>query len=280
MGSGQTIAWPSAARALVIAVVIVLFTTPLVWMVSASLRPVGLPLPTRFEPWPPEPSLESYPAIFGLLPLGRYAFNSVIVAATAVPLTLLTASWAGFAMTQLAPRRRDLLIGLSVMALLVPPMALWLTRFLVFKWLGVLDTLLALILPAILGGGPFYVLLMHWAFRRVPAELFDAARVDGAGALRIWWSIGLPLVQPALLAVGALAFVVYWNDFISPLLYLTSQERYTLPLAVQALQQMHPSRWSLLMAGAVVVTFPAMLAFLVAQRFFLQEPRGGGWLGR
>ena len=258
----------------------ILFVLPLIWMFSASLRPLGLPPPTRFELWPPEATFASYPAIFTLLPLGRYTVNSLIVVAATVPLTMLTASWAGFAMAQLPANLRTFLVGLSVTTLLVPVMSLWLTRFLIFKWLGVLNSLLALILPAALGSSPFYVLILYWACRRIPPELFEAARVDGCGAFRIWWSIGLPLVRPALTAVGVLSFVYYWSSFVDPMLYLSDQASYTLPVALRTLQQLHPSRWSLLMAGCIVVTLPVLLVFGLAQRFFLQEHRGSGWLGR
>jgi multiple sugar transport system permease protein len=183
-------------------------------------------------------------------------------------------------MTQLPPRLQNALQGLSVAALLVPVMSLWLTRFLIYKSLGILDTLAALIFPSALGSSPFYVLLLYWAFRRIPPEVFEAARLDGCGVFRIWWSIALPLIRPATVAVGALTFVFYWSNFVDPLLYLNSQDRYTLPVALQSLQQMHPSRWPQLMAGAVLVTLPALVAFALVQRFFLQEHRGSGWLGR
>jgi multiple sugar transport system permease protein len=272
--------WAVLFRVLAMAGAAILFVLPLLWMFSASLRPLGLPPQTRFELWPQEPTLASYPAIFTLLPLGRYALNSALVVAATVPLTLLTASWAGFAMAQLPAVVRNVLVAVSMTTLLVPVMSLWLTRFLIFKWLGLLDSLLALIVPAALGSSPFYVLILYWAFRRLPPELFEAARVDGCSAFRVWWSIGLPLVRPALAAVGVLSFVYYWSSFVDPMLYLSDQASYTLPVALRTLQQLHPSRWSLLMAGCVVVTVPVLLVFGLAQRFFLQEHRGSGWLGR
>jgi multiple sugar transport system permease protein len=121
--------------------------------------------------------------------------------------------------------------------------------------------------------GEGFVLLLA-GLQDIPPELFDAAR--GCGAVRTWWSIGLPQVRPALTASAAIAFVFAWNDFAHPLLYISDQEHYTLPVALQSLQQMHPSRWSLLLAGAVVVTLPAPAAFAVAQRLLtggFREPR-------
>lgn len=254
-----------------------LFVLPLYWVIVASLQPTGQALPSRLIWWPDQVTFANYRRIFELLPLARYALNSVIVVAIAVPVTLLTASWAGFAMTQLPARVRDMLIGLLVAALMVPLMAVWLSRFLVYKWLGLLDTLGVLIAPALLGSSPFYVLIMFWALRRIPRDGIDAARMDGAGAFRIWWSVALPQVRPALLAVTVLSFERHWSNFIDPLLYISNPDRYTLPVALLALQQLHRTQWPLLMAGVVVVTLPAVLVFLLAQRAFLSEAgeRGG-----
>jgi len=257
-----------------------LFVLPLVWMMTTSLRPAGLPPPATLEWWPPQATLANYPTIFGLLPLGRYTLNSVIVVALAVPLTLVTASWAGFAMSQLGPRTRNVLAAGAVATLLVPVMALWLTRFLIFKWLGVLGSLFTLILPALFGSSPLFVLILYWAFRRVPVEVYEAARLDGCGPFRVWWSIAVPLVRPALAAVAVLAFEGYWSDFVDPLLYVNDQVNFTLPIGVQALQQLHQTSWPLLMAGSVVLTTPMLVLFLVAQRFFLHDQQSSAWLGR
>ena len=256
-----------------------LFVLPLLWMVAASLRQPGLPPPRVFE-WVPNPIVWSnYAAIFELLPLARYALNSVVVAGLAVPLTLLTASWAGLAMAQLPGRDRRRLALLSVALLMVPITALWLTRYVFFAWLGITNTYLALLAPALMGTSPLFVLLFYWAFRRVPQELYEAARLEGARAITIWRRVALPLARPTLVAVGVLTFLVYWGDFINPMLYLKSQALYTLPLGVQQLLQLDRSNWPLLMAAAVVMTGPAVLLFLAVQRYFLGEDglaEGGG----
>ena len=265
--------WPPVNYGLA-ALIAAVFAIPLIWMIATSLRPLGLPPATRFEWLPPALSLSNYPYIFQILELGRFLGNSVGVVLVAVPLTVLTASLAGFAIAQLPEQVRKGLIAVSVAALLVPSMALWITRFLVYKSLGILDTPLVLIAPAIMGTSPFYVLLFAWAFARVPRELFEQARLDGAGAWRLWWLVGLPQVRTGITAVAVLAGLHYWSDFIDPLLYLNNQQYYTLPVGIQALQQMDRTNWPLLMAGAVVLTVPVLVVFLVAQRyFFSQEAR-------
>ncbi|HEX8221550.1 MAG TPA: carbohydrate ABC transporter permease [Chloroflexia bacterium] len=261
-------------------VVAVLFLLPLVWMLGASVRQVGLPPPRQLE-WIPDPiELSNYVRIFELLPLASYTLNSLEVVAVAVPLTIITASLAGFALAQIAPRPRAWIMGASLIALMVPVTALWLTRFIIYKWIGVLDSLWALILPSFMGTSPLFVLLFHWTFSRIPNELYESARLDGAGAFRVWWQIAMPLSRASIVAVGVLAFVYYWSNFIEPLLYLNRQENYTLPIGLEALQQMQPTNFPLLIAGAVVITVPVIVMFMFAQRFFLQETRGAGWLGR
>jgi multiple sugar transport system permease protein len=264
----------------VVALVALLFLLPLYWMLVGSLRPAEGAIQTQLEWWPARPSHSSYASVFSLLPLGRYALNSAIVVAVAVPLTLLTASLAGFAISALSPPWQRLILGLSLAAWLTPLMALWLARMVIYRWLGVLDSLAALILPAAFGTSPFYVLILFAAFRRIPRETLEAARLDGCGPARTWWAIGLPLVRPALAAVAVLAFVDYWNSFVEPLLYIHDQRLYTLPPALQALQQLHPSRWSLLMSAAVMITAPVLIAFVCIQRIFFREDYGLGWLGR
>jgi multiple sugar transport system permease protein len=256
-------------------VVAALFLLPLVWMVTASLRDPGLPPPRTIE-WLPDPvRLDNYAAVFDLLPFGRYLANSLAVVALAVPLTIVTASMAGFALAQLERRTRVGLVVLSVALLLVPVTALWLTRFLLFRWVGLVDTLLALVVPAIMGSSPLFVLLFYWTFRRIPFELYEIARLEGAGAFTVWRRVGLPLAVPTAVAVAILTFLLYWSDFINPLLYLRSQDLYTLPLGLRQLQQLDRSDWPLLMAGSVILVVPVVLFFLIVQRRFLGEERGG-----
>jgi multiple sugar transport system permease protein len=263
------------------AVVSAVFAIPLVWMVGASLRQPGLPPPTHLE-WLPNPIVfTSYQMVVTeLLPFGTYLWNSLKIVAVAVPATVIAASWAGFAMTQISPRSRRWLMVASLAALMVPVTALWLTRFIIYKWLGVLDTLWAVTLPAFMGSSPFYVLLFYWSFVRVPVELYEAARLEGAGAFRIWASIAMPISKPAIVAVAVLSFVFYWSNFIDPLLYLNDQRNYPLSIGLQFLQQMQPTAFPLLMAGAVLITIPVIIMFMLAQKFFLQDVRGAGFLGR
>ena len=265
---------PIARHGLLIAIAM-LFVMPLVWMIAASLRQPGLPPPRSIELIPNPIALSNYPRVFDLLPWGRYFINSLIVVSAAVPITIVVASWAGFAMAQLPDRSRRTLLILSLGLLMIPFSALWLTRFVLFSSIGLVNSHAALIAPALAGTSPLFVLLFYWTFRRMPLELFESARLEGAHALSIWWRIALPIALPTAAAVGMLAFLFYWSDFLSPLLYLKSQSLYTLPVGLQQLRQLDRTNWPLLMSGAVLMTLPPVLVFLFLQRYFLRDAQ---WL--
>jgi multiple sugar transport system permease protein len=252
-------------------IVATLFLLPLWWMITTALREPGLPPPRSIEWLPTSPSPGSFAAVFELLPFGRYLLNSMTVVMLAVPLTIITASMAGFSMALLERRSRAALVVLSVALLLVPITALWLTRFLLFSWVGLGNTLLALVVPALAGSSPLFVLLFYWTFRRISPEIFETAHLDGAGAVTVWRRIALPNARATAVAVAVLTFLMYWSDFIGPLLYLRDQDLYTLPLGLRQLQQLDPTDWPLLMAGAVMLALPAVLFFLVVQHLFLGE---------
>lgn len=254
--------------------VVLAFILPFVWAASASLRQPGLPPPRTIE-WIPNPiAWSNYLRIFEMLPMARYVLNSLFVTAVAVPVTLLVASWAGMAMAQLEESTRRRLVIFSALLLMVPVTSVWLTRFLIFRWLGLLNTPWALMMTALMGASPLFVLLFFRAYRRLPAALFDAAHLDGASALTVWWRIALPLSRSTIVAVAVLAFLMFWGDFIDPLMYLRSQELYTLPVGLRQLEQLDRTNWPLLMAGTMVMIVPAVLLFMIIQRYLLQDNAG------
>ena len=262
------------------ALVSLAFVLPLVFMVTGSLRKAGLPPPRTPELLPSPLALGNYERAFELVDIPRYTLNSLVVAVVAVPLSVLFASWAGFAMARLARRTATALAAVSLIALMVPATALLVPRFAMFRTLGLTDTYVPLVAPALIGMSPFYVLLFYLSFRRIPAELFEAARLEGLSVFRVWRRIAMPLVRPVTVAVAVLAFVFTWSNFLDPLIYLFDQEKFTLPLGLRALAQLDPQNFPLLLAGAVSATAPVIGAFLYVQRFFLQEHRAQGWLGR
>ena len=258
----------------------VVFLLPLLFMISGSLRKAGEPPPRAPELFPDPLVLGNYGRAFELVDLARYTANSLLVAALAVPLSVLVASWAGFALAQLERRVTRLLIAASLLALMVPVTALLVPRFALFRTLGLIDTYVPLVASALIATSPLYVLVYYVAFRRVPTELYEACRLEGMLPFAIWRRIAMPLVRPVTAAVAALAFVVTWGNFLEPLVYLYDADLFTLPLGLRSLAQLDPADFPVFLAGAAAATAPVLAVFVLAQRFFLHEHRGQGWLGR
>lgn len=269
----------AVARHITAIAVAFLFLLPLLWTVSASLRETGVPLPRAVEAIPSPLAWENYRTVFAIVELHRFALNSLFVAALAVPITIVVASWAGFAISQLSQRWRLPLTAFSVLCLMVPLTAIWLPRFILFKEAGLIDQRIALVVPALMGTSPLYVLLFTWTFMRVPREVYDAARLDGAGPYRVWAQVALPLARPMIVAVAVLAFVHYWNSFIEPLLLMRTVENFTASLGLRVLYSLDRTNWPLLMTGAILVMAPVIVVFVLAQRAFMQDARGRSVLG-
>ncbi len=262
----------AASRYVVSLLATVLFVAPLVWLLLGSLQPPGstgqsLPL------FPNPLSLSNYGRVFQVYDLGRPLLNSLLVVLAAVPITLVTASAAGFAMAQAPDRPRRRLLLLTVILMIVPIPALWLPRFVMFSALGWIDSLFALIVPSLMGSSPFFVLLFYWTFRRVPPHLFDAACLDGAGPIRVWWLIALPLARTTALVVAVLTFALYWSDYMSSLIYLRSEALYTLALRLQEFMTQDLANQPLAMAATVLAILPVVLSFLWIQRYLWPEGR-------
>jgi ABC-type glycerol-3-phosphate transport system permease component len=242
---------------------------PFFWVVVASLREPGLPPARGIEWWPSVAHWENYAELFRVVPMVRYVLNSLIVVTIAVPVTMLVAALAGFAISQLGTVWRRRLVVASVALLLIPGMAIWTLRFYVLNTLGLIDSLAALIAPAVAGGNPLFILLFYWACWRIPPELYESARLEGAGAWTVWWLVARPLVRPTTAAVAVLAFALYWGDFTTPVLYIFRPDLYTLPIGLQLVRQMDATNTPLLMAGSVLMILPVVVLFLGLQhRFF------------
>lgn len=248
-----------------------MFLLPVVFLVTGSLRPTGLPPPTGVEIVPPQPTLEAFRRLNEFLPLTTFLGNSLLVAGIAAPLTVLVAALAGYGIRLLGRDRARRVVVLTIVVMLIPVTAVWATRFQLFRAVGLTDSFVPLVAPALMATNPFYVLIYAWAFSQVPDQQFDAARVDGASPLTAWWRVGMPQVRPATLAVFVLAFTFHWSNFIDPLLYLNSIDKFTFPLGLRFLQQLNPTDWPLLTAASLVITVPAALVLLLAQRVLFSD---------
>jgi len=247
---------------------------PLVWMVSASLMPQGQ---ANTEPPPFFPSAvtwDNYRELFDRLDLGRQLFNSFFIATSITLISTLFNSMAGYAFARLRFPGRDRIFAILLAAMVIPSQVSMLPLFLLLKNLGLINTYWGVIvtgMATILG-----IFLMRQYALSVPEELLDAARMDGASEWRIYWSVVLPLCRPVLVTLAVLTFLTTWNDFMWPLIVLTDESRYTLPVALANLSGEHVQDTELMMAGAVVTVFPVLLLFLALQRQYIAGIMMGG----
>lgn len=246
------------------------FAFPLVMLVSGAFREPGTPAPRELELLPPDPSLQAFRDAFRFSPLASGLWRSLLIAAIFTAIAVVVATLAGYALATM--RRRRLAIGI-VLALFVAPVGLtFLPRFLLWDALGFARSDVPLLAPALLGGTPFAVLLCALAFRRLPAELLDAARLELGSELAVLRRVAVPLCRGTLVAVAMLAFVQSWSSFLDPLLHLSSRAELTAPLALRFLDALGSLQQPVLLAGALVITIPPALAFAFAQRSLF---RGG-----
>ena len=248
------------------AAVLVLF--PLVWMVLASLTPAGeaSAVPPR---WLPRSlTLEHYAMLFTRLSVARHLATSALVSATVTGIALVVNSMAGYAFAKLRFRGRDALFRGLVAALLVPAQVAMLPLFLLLKELGLVNTWAGVVIPGM--ASIFGIFLVRQYALSIPDALLDAARIDGAGELRIYRSIVLPLCRPVLLTLGVLTFMGTWNDFLWPLVVLTDDSMYTLPVALANLLGEHVQDVELMMAGSVLTVAPVVVLFFALQRHYVE----------
>lgn len=247
---------------------------PLLWMVSASLMPPGgaTATPPRLLPHPL--TFEQYAALFTRLDLARALFNSTLVALAVTVISLGLNSMAGYAFAKFRFAGRDRLFRLLLAALIIPGQVGMLPLFLMLKEMGAVNTYWGVIIPGM--ASIFGIFLIRQYALSIPDSLLDAARIDGAGEFRIYWSLVLPACRPILVTLALFTFMGAWSDFLWPLIVLTNSEMYTLPVALANLLGEHVQDSELMMAGAVVTVLPVMLLFLVLQRSYIAGILSGG----
>lgn len=202
-------------------------------------------------------------------PFGRYALNSLLIAAVNVVGNLVSNSLVAYGFARFRFPGRKFLFMLLLATMMVPSQVLLVPQFILFHDLGWINTFLPLTVPSFFGSA-FYVFLLRQFFMTIPVELEEAARIDGAGPFRIFFSVVLPLIRPALTAVAIFSFQGAWNDFLTPLIYLSDPSKFTLQLGLAQFQGSFHTDWNLIMAASVVVMLPMAVIFFLAQKYFVQ----------
>lgn len=250
---------------------------PLLWMVSVSFMSPGEA--SSFPPpfWPREATLANYHELFARAGMGRSFVNSLILAIAATLLSLTFNVMAGYAFAKLRFAGRDRIFKLLLGALVIPGQVAMIPLFLMLKNMGLVNSYMGVLIPSL--ANVFGIFLVRQYALSFPDELIEAARIDGAGELRIFRSIVLPVLKPILVTLAIFTFLGSWNDFLWPLIVLTDKDLHTLPVALASLSREHVQDSELMMAGSVLTVLPVLVLFLVLQRYYIQGLLAGSIKG-
>jgi len=250
---------------------------PLAWMVSASFMSTG-----EANSFPPRMlphvfTAQHYVDLFTRLNLARYFLNSTVVSVLATLISLLVNSMAGYSFAKLRFRGRERMFRTLLSALVIPAQVGMLPLFLLLKAMGLVNSVVAVVVPFM--AGVFGIFMIRQYALGIPDDLLDAARVDGAGEFRIFWNVVLPVLRPILVTLAVFVFLSSWNEFMWPLIVLSDDAKYTLPVALASLSGEHVQDTELMMAGSVLTVLPVVLVFLALQRSYVRGVMMGGVKG-
>lgn len=245
----------------------ILFSVPMIWMVSASFMSTAELFAPQIKLFPNSIQFDSYVVVFTEFNFQRYLFNSVLVTGAIIALNLLLCPLIGYSLAKFNYPGKNLLFIFIMATVMVPFTAILIPLYLTVRSLGWINTYQAMILPFAMSA--FGIFLMRQFIRAIPDDYIDAARIDGAGEIRIYLRIILPISQPALVTLGLLTFIAHWDELLWPLIVTNSDAMRTLPIGLTKFVEAYQTRWDLMMAGSVVAVLPAIGVFLLMQRRFL-----------
>jgi multiple sugar transport system permease protein len=257
-----------------------IFTLPLLWMVTTSLKeqgqvfqvpPVWIPDPVRWD---------NYAEATRRAPLWLWLRNTAFITIAATIGNVLTASMVGFGFARLRFPGREALFILLLSTMMLPPIVTLVPKFIMFRMVGWNDTFYPLIVPAFFGTSAFNIFLVRQYYLTIPLDLDEAARIDGASSWKVWWDILVPLSMPVLVAVAIFSFVQHWNELLDPLVFLHSESMKTLSLGLRAFINPNDASWHITMAASMWLIVPMIVIFFVGQRHFIQGAAMSGITGR
>jgi len=269
LGSRERERFGNLITHMVLVGLLIAFLGPFLWLLSTSLKTDAamFKMPPQ---WVPRPvTLEHYKEAVIEFDALRYMGNTLVIVVFTTIGTLLSCSMGAYAFSRLRWPDRGVIFSVLLATMMIPAQVRMIPVYVMFSKLRWVDTFLPLIVPAFFGNA-FFIFLLRQFFLTIPEELLEAARLDGAGEWRVFWQIILPLSKPALLTVMIFTVLRSWNDFLGPLIYLSSEHKRTLALGLAHLRGVQGTEWGLLMAAAMLMVLPALLLFFVAQRFFIE----------
>jgi len=255
------------------------FLVPLAWVVSTSLKTSGEVFITPVEWIPQSPNWSNYTEVFVRLPFAQFILNSLYVSLMGTLGSVISAILVAFGLSRIRWPGRDALFVVLLATLMLPGIVTLIPVFIIFKNINWIGTFLPLWVPAWFGSA-FYIFLMRQFMLTLPQELDEAARIDGASNFRILWQVIAPLCGPAIATVTIFSFLFHYNDFLGPLIYISENDMFTLPLGLLWFQGRFGNFWHLVMAASMITITPVILLFFFAQRYFVQGTQFTGLAGR
>ncbi len=256
-----------------------IFLLPFMWMVTTSLKTSKGVLTFPPEFFPSSFEWHNYPDGWTALPFTQFWLNTMLITTLAVLGNLISCTLPAYAFARLRARGRPIMFVAMLATMMIPVEVTLVPQFILFSELGMVNTYWPLFLPAWFGYA-FFIFLLRQFFMTIPQELDEAARIDGASDLRILWSVILPLSRPALAAVAVFAFVGNWNNLLGPLIYLRSQDKYTLAIGLKLFAGQFLTQYNQMMAVSIVTILPILVLFFIAQKSFVRGVTLTGMGGR
>ena len=267
--STQERAWKAVTLCL-LGMLSVVFILPFYWSIVASISGLEGVYASPPRLWPDEIHLENYPKALTILPFHLFIYNSVYVCIFCVTGQVFSACLVAYAFARMRWYGRDVWFVILLATMMLPAQVTMIPHYQIFRYLGWIDTLKPLIVPSFFGGGAFFIFLMRQFFKTIPLELEEAARLDGCSNLRIFWDVMIPLSTPAVATISVMSFIAHWQDFMGPLIYLNSFEKYTVAIGLRMFQSIYGSFPHYMLAASTIVLIPILILFFIAQKYFVQ----------
>lgn len=248
----------------------ILCVFPFYWMLRTAVVDSSSIFQTDITLLPPMVKLENFKDALSSQPFGQFFLNSLFITVCNIIGVLLTSSLCAYGFSRISWPGRDKVFGVLMTALMVPFSVLMIPHFIGWSKLGLTDTYVPLIAPAFFGGGLFNIFLLRQFFLTIPRELDEAAFMDGASHFKVYASIILPLSKTPMIVVGLLTFLANWNDFLAPMIYLSTDKKYTLMLGLTLFQGSYSAQWNYLMAAVSVVVLPSLIIYIICQKYFVE----------
>jgi multiple sugar transport system permease protein len=281
--AGRDTRWVAGSRRLLLHIVLIVlgitFLMPLLWVASTSLKAPGQVFEVPVDWIPNQPRWSNYGEVFTRLPFATFIVNTLVVTVLGTVGSVLSAITAAYALARLGWAGRRLIFGAMLATMMLPPVVTLVPMFVIFKQLHLIDTFYPLWLPAWFAPA-FYVFLLRQYMMTIPKEFDEAAKVDGASNFRILWQVIVPQCRPAVATVAIFAGLSHYNDFMGPLIYLSQNEKYTVPLGLMWFQGRFGQFWHLVMAATMITIIPLLVLFLLAQKHFVRGITLTGLAGR